>query len=99
MPMSLHLCDYSNFQLGVTMKKPKPLIVNARWDDQAKVWVATSSDISGLVTEADSMDALVKKLQVMIPELLDANGYPDGDDKVLFQINSELTAIAYRQAA
>ena len=45
------------------------------------------------------MDALVKKLQLMIPELLDANGYPDGDDKVLFQINSELSAIAYRRAA
>ena len=45
------------------------------------------------------MDALVKKLQVIIPELLDANGYPDGDDKILFQLNSELTAIAYRKAA
>jgi hypothetical protein len=81
------------------MKKSKRLIVHATWDDEVKVWVATSTDISGLVTEADSMDALVKKLQVMIPELLDANGYPDGDDKVLFQINSELTAVAYRQAA
>jgi hypothetical protein len=81
------------------MKKSKPLIVHATWDDEAKVWVATSNDISGLATEADSMDALVKKLQVMIPELLDANGYPDDDDKVLFQINSELSAIAYRRAA
>lgn len=81
------------------MKKSKPLIVHATWDDEAKVWVATSVDISGLATEADSMDALVKKLQLMIPELLDANGYPDGDDKVLFQINSELSAIAYRRAA
>lgn len=81
------------------MKNSKPLIVHATWDDEAKVWVATSVDISGLATEADSMDALVKKLQLMIPELLDANGYPDGDDKVLFQINSELSAIAYRRAA
>lgn len=81
------------------MKKSKPLIVRATWDDEAKVWVATSNDISGLATEADSMDALVKKLQLMIPELLDANGYPEGDDKVLFQINSELSAFAYRRAA
>jgi hypothetical protein len=81
------------------MKKSKPLIVRAIWDDEAKVWVATSNDISGLATEADSMDALVKKLQVMIPELLDANGYPEGGDKVLFQINSELSAFAYRRAA
>jgi Domain of unknown function (DUF1902) len=81
------------------MEKSKPLIVKATWDDDAKVWVATSNDILGLVTEAESMDAMVKKLQVIIPELLDANGYPDGDDEVLFQVNSELTAIAYRQAA
>lgn len=81
------------------MDKTKPLVVNARWDDEAKVWVATSNDISGLVTEADSLDAMVKKLQVIIPELLDANGYPQGEDKVTFQLNSELTAIAYRQAA
>jgi hypothetical protein len=99
MPIRLRLCGQSDLQSGVSMRKSKPLIVHAKWDDEVKVWVATSNDISGLVTEADSMDALVKKLQVIIPELLDANGYPDGDDKVLFQINSELTAIAYRQAA
>lgn len=81
------------------MEKSKPLIVTARWDDEAKVWVATSDDVLGLVTEAGSMDALVKKLQIIIPELLDANGYPDGDEEVLFQLNSELTAVAYRQAA
>lgn len=100
MPTKLQVRGQCNFQSGGSMKQIKPLIVNARWDDEAKVWVATSSDISGLVTEADSMDALVKKLQVIIPELLDANGYPDGgDNKVLFQLNSELTAVAYRQAA
>lgn len=46
--------------------------VNALWDDDAKVWVATSDDVPGLVTEAPSFDALVQKLKVMIPELLDA---------------------------
>ena len=99
MPVKLHTCGESDFQSGVNMKKSKPLIVNAKWDDEAKVWVATSDDISGLVTEADSLDAMVKKLQVIIPELLDANGYPDGEDRVLFQLNSEQIAIAYRQAA
>jgi Domain of unknown function (DUF1902) len=81
------------------MRKSKPFVVHAKWDNDAKVWVATSNDISGLVTEAESMNTLVKKLQAIIPELLNANGYPDGGDKVLFQINSELTAVAYRQAA
>ena len=50
------------------------LIVNAVWDDEARVWVATSDDVPGLATEADDMDALVEKLKMMIPDLLDANG-------------------------
>jgi Domain of unknown function (DUF1902) len=99
MQIKLHLCCQIDLQSGVSLKKSKPFIVHAKWDDEAKVWVATSNDISGLVTEAGSMDTLVKKLQAIIPELLDANGYPHSDDKVMFQINSELTAIAYRQAA
>jgi predicted RNase H-like HicB family nuclease len=49
------------------------LIVAAEWDDEAKVWVATSDDVPGLVTEAASLDALHAKLAVMVPELLELN--------------------------
>ncbi|MDX8390705.1 MAG: DUF1902 domain-containing protein [Mariprofundaceae bacterium] len=48
--------------------------VQASWDEEAEVWVATSKDVEGLVTEAPTEEALVKKLQVMIPELLELNG-------------------------
>jgi len=48
--------------------------VNAEWDPEAKVWVATSDDVPGLVTEAETVEALTEKLSVMIPELLEANG-------------------------
>lgn len=47
--------------------------VHADWDEEAKVWVAESDDVLGLVTEAETLDALVAKLRVMIPELLEAN--------------------------
>ena len=50
------------------------ITVNADWDPEAKVWVASSDDVPGLVTEADTVEALVEKLSVMIPELLEANG-------------------------
>jgi len=50
------------------------IIVRAEWDDEAKVWVATSEDIPGLATEADTMEVLRQKLHVMIPELIEANG-------------------------
>ena len=62
------------------MKRSRELVVNAVWDDEAKVWVATSDDVPGLVTEAPTQRDLVKKLKVMVPELLDANGYADGDE-------------------
>lgn len=48
--------------------------VHCTWDDEAAVWVATSDDVPGLATGADTLDALVEKLQVVIPELLEANG-------------------------
>jgi predicted RNase H-like HicB family nuclease len=47
--------------------------VKAIWDNEAKVWVAESDDVPGLVTEAESSEALLEKLRVLIPELLEAN--------------------------
>jgi len=62
------------------MSADRVLVVNAIWDDEAKVWVATSNDVPGLVTEASTQAELVKKLKVMVPELLDANGREDSDE-------------------
>lgn len=52
----------------------KQITVNAEWDPEARVWVATSDDVPGLITEAETVEALAEKLAVMIPELLEANG-------------------------
>ncbi|MFH1911162.1 MAG: DUF1902 domain-containing protein [Pseudomonadota bacterium] len=52
----------------------KDIKVEAFWDEEAQVWVASSTDVPGLVTEADTMEHLMQKLRVMIPELLQANG-------------------------
>lgn len=49
------------------------VIVNALWDDEVKVYVATSNDVPGLVTEAPDLEALMRKLRIMVPELLEAN--------------------------
>jgi predicted RNase H-like HicB family nuclease len=51
----------------------KQITVNAEWDPEAKVWVASSDDVPGLITEANTVEALAEKLSVMIPELLEAN--------------------------
>ena len=52
----------------------KPYFIHAEWDDEAEVWVATSDDVPGLVAESDTIEALVLKLKVLVPELLEANG-------------------------
>lgn len=55
--------------------------VQANWDPDAKVWVAESDDVPGLVTEADTFEHLIEKLRRMIPELLRLNGIePDTID-------------------
>jgi len=51
----------------------KPLFIRAEWDDEARVWVATSEDVPGLATAESTLEGLVEKLKVLIPELLDAN--------------------------
>jgi len=53
----------------------KPFFIRAEWDEEARVWVATSDDVPGLATEEDTFEALIEKLKIIIPELLDANGY------------------------
>jgi hypothetical protein len=53
--------------------------VQAFWDKDAEVWVATSSDVPGLATEASSIEILTQKLRVMIPELVVLNGIIPSD--------------------
>ena len=80
------------------MAQTQRLTVHAIWDEEARVWVATSDDVPGLATEAQDMDALVAKLKTMIPELLDANGVAHAPD-VPFEVLGHRFAVAHRQAA
>jgi len=74
----------------------KPLFIRAEWDEEAMVWVATSDDVPGLATEAGTMEALVEKLKIMIPELLMANNI-GFDDEVPFEVITRRFEVA-RQA-
>lgn len=46
------------------------IIVEAHWDEDAGVWSAASVGNFGLVTEAESIEELQRKLAVMVPDLL-----------------------------
>ncbi|MFB2769457.1 DUF1902 domain-containing protein [Pelatocladus sp. BLCC-F211] len=64
--------------------------VQAFWDAEAEVWVATSEDVPGLVTEASTIEVLTQKLREMIPELIFLNRIvpPDYVGSISFELTS-----------
>ena len=72
-----------------------PYRVIVEWDDEARVWVASSEDVPGLATGADTLEDLIEKLKIVIPELLVENGLlPAGTDNVPFAIKAERSEFA-----
>ncbi len=47
--------------------------IQTQWDDEARVWIATSSDISGLVVEADTIEELRREIDLILPDLIELN--------------------------
>jgi predicted RNase H-like HicB family nuclease len=73
--------------------------VKAEGDTEAEVWVASSEDVPGLATGADTFEQLIEKLKVVIPELLEENGLlPAGTDEVPFSVMAERLEHARRVA-
>jgi len=64
------------------------LLVRATWDDEARVWVAESDDVPGLVTEAPTTEQLLGKLRVLVPELLELNHCRPAADEVLVKLRA-----------
>ncbi|PIG93586.1 DUF1902 domain-containing protein [Gloeocapsopsis sp. IPPAS B-1203] len=63
--------------------------VEAFWDVEAAVWVATSEDIPGLVTEAETIEALMQKLRSIVLELILLNRLVTPDtDSIELQLTS-----------
>ena len=68
------------------------IIVRAEWDDEAKVWVASSADIQGLATEADTLEELRDKVLVMVTELAELNALPSDLPEIPIHIMAAQTA-------
>lgn len=75
----------------------KPFFIRAEWDDEAQVWVASSDDVPGLATEEATLEGLIKKLKIMIPELLEANG-TESDEEFQFELFTRRFEITQRAA-
>ncbi|MDR2541917.1 MAG: DUF1902 domain-containing protein [Treponema sp.] len=55
------------------------------WDDEASVWIAESDDVPGLILESDSFDALLERVKMAVPELLELNGKIYSQTKLHFK--------------
>lgn len=49
------------------------IVVRADWDEEAGVWVATSSDVEGLAVEAETVDKLYDKVSGALLDLIELN--------------------------
>ena len=54
------------------------------WDSEVDVWIATSDDIKGLVLESGSLDVLIERVRMTVPELLKLNNQPVEHAKITF---------------
>jgi hypothetical protein len=67
-------------------------VVKASLDREAGVWFVEHTEIPGLATEAPTFDALCRKIEIMGPELLQANGLETGPGETLIEIIAHTTA-------
>jgi hypothetical protein len=59
--------------------------IKTAWDEEARVWIATSEDVPGLILESGSLDALMERVKAAVPELLSLNGDAPRDIPLFFQ--------------
>ena len=76
--------------MGIDVVKPLlSIVVHARWDEHAKVWVATSNDIDGLAVEADTIEFLAPKVTAAINDLISLNGIASTLEEIPVYIKTE----------
>lgn len=50
------------------------IMIRAFFDEEAKVWVATSNDIDGLAIEANTVEELLDRVPGALADLVELNG-------------------------
>ena len=64
--------------------------IQARWDAEASVWIATSTDVPGLVVEADTWPAMIEEVRVVLPELMELRGQSHDNVSLTFKAEEHL---------
>jgi hypothetical protein len=68
----------------------RDITIQARWDGEAGVWIATSDDVPGLVVEADTWPAMINEVQLVLPEFLEVSGQPANKLSLTFRAEEHL---------
>ncbi|KQY97206.1 hypothetical protein ASD45_21140 [Pseudolabrys sp. Root1462] len=66
------------------------ITIQARWDGEASVWIATSGDVPGLVVEADSWPGMIEEVRLILPEMMEVTGQTDKDLSLTFKAEEHL---------
>jgi hypothetical protein len=64
--------------------------IQARWDGEASVWIATSNDVPGLVVEADSWPTMIEEVKLVIPDLMELAGSSHENLSLTFKAEEHL---------
>lgn len=73
-------------------------MIHAKFDNEARTWIATSDDVPGLCAEAATFEELVEIVVGLVPELLLANDKLAMSEKnggIPIHIMAERQAIAH----
>jgi Domain of unknown function (DUF1902) len=68
----------------------REITINARWDGEASVWLATSEDVHGLVVEAENWPTMIEEVRLILPELLALEGQEGDKISLTFKAEEHL---------
>lgn len=72
----------------------RSIAIEAQWDPEANVWIATSKDVAGLVVEADTWPAMIEEVRLVLPELLESSGEQGDNLSLTFRAEEHLEVAA-----
>lgn len=82
-----------------SLQLPADVHVTAAWDEEASVFVGTSTQIPGLVIEAATLDGILARAMARIPELVELNHLQPVTDTVAIHLHTEGTGPLHLRAA
>jgi hypothetical protein len=68
----------------------RSITIDARWDGEAAVWIATSNDVPGLVVEAEHWDDMITEVRLVLPDLLELSGQGEAQVSLTFKAEEHL---------